>query len=130
MTGIDIDPFGDNDKPDTVQTKQAKIFHFTTGGGSTWEQDCEQETLFRRMTREVLEVRVEALYQLSHNKTHQRLEPCLSMFEIDEDDGGLYYRGKPLTNPGDFPPTSPKISSQSASRSMQNFGGPSTFEMY
>ena len=82
----------------TVQTKQAKIFHFTTGGGSTWEQDREQETLFRRMTREVLEVRVEALYQLLHNKTHQRLEPCLSMFEIDEDDGGLYYRGKPLTN--------------------------------
>ena len=32
--------------------------------------------------------------------------------------------------PGDFPPTSSKISSQSASRSMQNFGGPSTFEMY
>ena len=32
--------------------------------------------------------------------------------------------------PCDFPLTSPKISSQSASRSMQNFGGPSTFEMY
>ena len=41
--------------------------------------------------------------------------------------------GKCLTHwnsPGDFPPTSSKISSQSASRSMQNFGGPSTFEMY
>ena len=28
------------------------------------------------------------------------------------------------STPGDFPPTSSKISSQSASRSMQDFGGP------
>ena len=31
------------------------------------------------------------------NKTHQRLEPNLSLFELDKD-GRLYYKGKPLMN--------------------------------
>ena len=37
------------------------------------------------------------MYQLLGNKTNQRLEPCLGLFELGED-GVLYYRGKPLTN--------------------------------
>ena len=43
------------------------------------------------------EKRVKELYQLLGNKTHQRLEPRLDLFELGED-GGLYYRGKPLMN--------------------------------
>ena len=37
------------------------------------------------------------LYQLIGNKTHQRLEPHLDLFELGEG-GRLYYKGKPLTN--------------------------------
>ena len=37
------------------------------------------------------------IYKLTGNKTHQRLEPNLSLFELDED-GRLYYKGKPLMN--------------------------------
>ena len=37
------------------------------------------------------------MYQLIGNKIHQRLEPRLDPFKLDED-GRLYYRGKSLTN--------------------------------
>ena len=37
------------------------------------------------------------IYELIGNKTHQRLEPNLSLFELGEN-GRLYYKGKPLTN--------------------------------
>ena len=37
------------------------------------------------------------MYQLLGDKTHERLEPRLDLFELDED-GRLYYKGKPLTN--------------------------------
>ena len=37
------------------------------------------------------------IYELIGNKTHQRLEPNLSLFELDKD-GRLYYKGKPLMN--------------------------------
>ena len=37
------------------------------------------------------------IYELIGNKTHQRLEPNLRLFEIDKD-GRLYYKGKPLMN--------------------------------
>ena len=37
------------------------------------------------------------IYELIGNKTHQRLKPNLSLFIIDED-GRLYYKGKPLMN--------------------------------
>ena len=36
------------------------------------------------------------MYQLLGNKTHQKLKPCLDLFEIGED-GELYYREKSLT---------------------------------
>ena len=37
------------------------------------------------------------IYELIGNKTHQRLEPNLSLFELGEN-GRLYYKGKPLMN--------------------------------
>ena len=37
------------------------------------------------------------IYELIGNKTHQRLEPNLSLFILGED-GRLYYKGKPLMN--------------------------------
>ena len=37
------------------------------------------------------------IYKLIGNKTHQRLEPNLSLFKLGED-GRLYNRGKPLMN--------------------------------
>ena len=48
---------------------------------------------------EVLEDHLEALYQLFCNKTHQRLEPRLDLFEINED-GRLYYKGYPSMKRG------------------------------
>ena len=68
------------------------------GGGSTWEQDREEETSFGGKTHEseiFKEERVKELYQILPNKTHQRLEPRLDMFEIGKD-GGLYYEEKSL----------------------------------
>ena len=37
------------------------------------------------------------IYELIGNKTHQRMEPNLSLFKLGED-GRLYYKGKPLMN--------------------------------
>ena len=37
------------------------------------------------------------IYELVGNKTHQRLEPNLSLFELGKD-GRLYYKEKPLMN--------------------------------
>ena len=75
-----------------------------TPGRSTWEPECKQETSFGSL--EVLLSRGEILhkeylvgeiYELIGNKTHQRLEPNLRLFETDKD-GRLYYKGKPLMN--------------------------------
>ena len=37
------------------------------------------------------------IHELIGNKTHQRQEPNLSLFELEKD-GRLYYKGKPLMN--------------------------------
>ena len=66
-------------------------------GGSTSEPEQEQETSFRGESHEseiFKEERVIELYQLLGDKTHQRPEPRLDLFEIGED-GGLYYEGNP-----------------------------------
>ena len=75
-----------------------------TPGRSTWEPEREQETSFGSpealLSRgEILhkEYLVGEIYELICNKTHQRLEPNLRLFEIDKD-GRLYYKGKPLMN--------------------------------
>ena len=70
------------------------------GGGSTWEPTCEQETSFGGRSRTSVlhrEYLVWKIYELIGNKTHQRLEPNLSVFILGED-GRLYYKGKPLMN--------------------------------
>ena len=95
MADIDIDPFGEHEpRPDE------NIPLTPVGEGSTWELEREQETSFGSTSRtSVLHIKylVGEIYELIGNKTHQRLEPNLSLFKLCED-GRLYYRGKPLTN--------------------------------
>ena len=70
------------------------------GGGSTWEPERKQETSFGGTTHTSVfhkKYLVGETYELIGNKTHQRLEPNLSLFKLGED-GRLYYKGKPLTN--------------------------------
>ena len=65
-----------------------------------WEPEHEQETSFvGRCRTSVLhkEYLVGEIHELIGNKTHQRLEPNLSLFELGKD-GRLYYKGKPLIN--------------------------------
>ena len=101
MADIDIDPFGEHE----LRTEESTDENIPlTPGGSTWEPMREQETSFGSpevpLSRgEILhkEYLVGEIYQLISNKTHQRLEPNLRLFELDRD-GRLYYRGKPLMN--------------------------------
>ena len=60
----------------------------------------EQETPFGGRSRTSIlhkEYLVGKIYELIGNKTHQRLEPNLSLFVLGKD-GRLYYKGKPLMN--------------------------------
>ena len=95
MADVDIDPFGDHEsRPEETMGENIPL---TPGGGPTWEPEREQETSFRGESEVFKEKRVKELYQLLGNKTQQRLEPRLDLFELGED-GRLYYKGKPLTN--------------------------------
>ena len=104
MADIDIDPFGEHESR-TDETTDEHISLTPVGGGrSTWEPEHEQQTSFG--SPEVLLSRGEILhkeylvgeiYELIGNKTHQRPEPNLRLFELDKD-GRLYYKGKPLMN--------------------------------
>ena len=65
-----------------------------------WEPTHEPETSFGGRSRTSVlhkEYLVGEIYELIGNKTHQRLEPNLSLFKLGED-GRLYYKGKPLMN--------------------------------
>ena len=104
MADIDIDPFGEHESRTEEPTDENIPLTPVTPGRSTWEPEGEHETSFR--SPEVLLSRGEILhkeylvgeiYELIGNKTHQRLEPNLSLFELDKD-GRLYYKGKPLMN--------------------------------
>ena len=104
MADIDIDPFGKHElRPEKPTDKHIPLT--PVGGGSTWEPERgEQETSFGGpevlLSRgEILhkEYLVGEIYELIGNKMHQRLEPNLSLFELDKD-GRLYYKGKPLMN--------------------------------
>ena len=110
MADVDIDPFGEHDRTElrTDEPTDEHIPLIPGTGGSTWEpgQSCaraergEQETTFGGTSRlSVLhkEYLVGETYELIGNKIHQKLEPNLRPFKLDED-GRLYYRGKPLTN--------------------------------
>ena len=104
MADIDINPFGEHESRTEEPTDEHIPLTPVTPGRSTWEPEREQETSFGSpevpLSRgEILhkEYLVRKIYELIGNKTHQRLEPNLRLFEIDKD-GRLYYRGKPLMN--------------------------------
>ena len=101
MADIDINPFGEHESNPVEPTDEnIPLDPITPGKSSTWEPECEQETSFGgRSHTSVLhkEYLVGKIYELIGNKTHQRLEPNLSLFILAED-GRLYYKGKPLMN--------------------------------
>ena len=100
MADVDIDPFGEPDRTESRTDESGENIPFTPVGGSTWEPErSEQETSFGSpealLSRgEILhkEYLVGEIYELIGDKMHQRLEPNLSLFELDKD-GRLYYRG-------------------------------------
>ena len=101
MADIDIDPFEEHEsRPEEPTDEHISLDPVTPGGRSTWELEREQEMSFGgRSHTSVLhkEYPVGEIYELIGNKTHQRLEPNLSLFKLGED-GRLYYKGKPLMN--------------------------------
>ena len=99
MADIDIDPFGEDDTTEEPTDENIPL-DWVTPGGSTWEPTRERETSFGGTSRTSVlhkEYLVREIYELIGNKTHQRLEPNLSLFKHGED-GRLYYKGKPLMN--------------------------------
>ena len=100
MADVDIDPFGEHESRPEEPTDENIPLDLVTPGGSTWESIREQETSFGGRSRTSIlhkEYLVGKIYELIGNKTHQRLEPNLSLFVLGED-GRLYYKGKPLMN--------------------------------
>ena len=107
MEDIDIDPFGEHNRTEEPMDEMTnEAFPLTPKGGSfltraqVHSASGEQETSFGgEIHRSVLhkEYLVGEIYELIGNKTHQRLEPYLSLFELGKD-GRFYYRGKPLMN--------------------------------
>ena len=104
MADIDIVPFGEHESRPEEPTHENIPLTLVTPGRSTWEPEHKQETSFGSpevpLSREEIlhkEYIVGEIYELIGNKTHQRLEPNLRLFEIDRD-GRLYYKGKPLMN--------------------------------
>ena len=104
MADIDIDPFGEHDT--TEEPTEENIPLTPVGGGSFVTQaqvhsaSGQQEMSFGgEIDGSILhkEYLVGEIYELIGSKTYQRLEPNLSLFKLDED-GRLYYKGKPLMN--------------------------------
>ena len=105
MADINIDPFGEHESR-TEEPPDEHIPLDPVGGGSfvtraqVHSTSGEQETSFRgEIHGSVLhkEYLVGEIYELIGSKTHQRLEPNLSLFKLGKD-GRLYYKGKPLIN--------------------------------
>ena len=102
MADVDIDSFGEHEsRPEEPTDENIPLDPVTpVGGGSTWEPECEQVTSFGGRSHTSMlhkEYLVGKIYELIGNKTHQKLEPNLSLFILGED-GKLYYKGKPLMN--------------------------------
>ena len=103
MADVDIDSFGEHEsRPEEPTDAHIPLDPVTPVGGgiSTWEPEHEQETSFGGTSRKSVlrkEYLVGEIYELIGNKTHQRLEPNLSLFKLGKD-GKLYYKGKPLMN--------------------------------
>ena len=97
MADIDVSPFGEHESRTEEPTDENIPLTPVTLGRSTWEPEREQEISFG--SPEVLLSRGEILhkeylvgeiYELIGNKTHERLEPNLRLFELDKY-GRLYY---------------------------------------
>ena len=106
MVDIDIDPIDEHEsKPEEPTVENIPLDPVTPGGRSTWDLERERETSFGGYSALLhggtcvlhKEYLVGEIYELIGNKTHQRLEPNLSLFEPGKD-GRLYYKGKPLMN--------------------------------
>ena len=100
MADVDIDSFGKHEsRPEEPNDENIPLDQVTLvgGGRSTWEPECEQETSLGGASVLHKEYLVGEIYELIGNKTHQRLEPNLSLFKLGED-GRLYHKGKPLMN--------------------------------
>ena len=103
MADIDIDPFGEHQSRPEEPTDECIPLDLVTPGREgvqSWEPEFEQETSFGGRSRTSIlhkEYLVGKIYELIGNKTHQRLEPNLSLFILGED-GRLYYKSKPLMN--------------------------------
>ena len=103
MADVDIDPFGEHEsRPEEPTDENIPLDLVTPGreGVQAWEPTREQETSFGGRSRTSIlhkEYLVGKIYELIGNKTHQRLEPNLSLFILGED-GRLHYKGKPLMN--------------------------------
>ena len=104
MGDIDIDPIGEHDR--TEEPTDENIPLTPVGGGSfgaraqVHSASGEQETSFGgEIHGSVLhkEYLVGEIHKVIGGKTHQRLEPNLSLFILGED-GRLYYKDKPLMN--------------------------------
>ena len=104
MADIDIDRFGEHESRTEEPMNEHIPLDPVTPGRSTWEPEHDHEMSFGSsevpLSRGAIlhkECLVGEIYKLIGNKTHQRLEPNLRLFEIDKD-GRLYYRGMPLMN--------------------------------
>ena len=103
MIDVHIDPFGEYESRTEEPTDENIPLDSVTpvgGGRSTWKPEHEQETSFGGISRTSVlhkEYLVGEIYELIGNKTHQRLEPNLSLFKLGKD-GRLYYKRKPLMN--------------------------------
>ena len=102
MADVDIDPFGEHEtKPEEPMGENIPLT--PVGGGSTWEPECEQETLFRgesQRTR-LMKDYVKDLYKKLSEKIGKTPEAFhFDYFKIQY--GELYYRGnrKPLAYGG------------------------------
>ena len=86
MADIDINLFGEHEsRPEEPTDKHIPLDRVTPVGGSTWELECKQETSFGGISHTSVlhkEYLVGKIYELIGNKTHQRLEPNLSLFVL------------------------------------------------
>ena len=84
-------------RPEETTDEHIPLDPVTPGRGSTWELEHEQETSFGGHSAPLhggtsvlhKEYLVGEIYELKGNKTHQRLEPNLSLFALGKD-GRLY----------------------------------------
>ena len=103
MADIDINPFGEHESRPDEPMGENILLSPVNPGGSTWEPQCEQETLFGGESQRTKLVKdyVRDLYR----KLSESVGETLKTFHYDYfkiEDGELYYRGirKPVTTKG------------------------------